>query len=243
MSNYSYKDIKDSYTQKREWEKQFPVSYYLFRPLSFPIAFIVLKLTSSPAKVAWTGFLIGLSGCVALSFSSELSVWTGVILLFLCSLSDAVDGNVARTTKQVTRYGKYLDGILGAVVEGGYGFFLGLGLFRDTGSTSLLVAGSLMSLGWFLSSCIVESYAKLLNEKEHTTQEVTAVIGSSTYRRFFLYRVFMNLHAVNLQLLILVVALTLNLASLFLWMMVAYYAVRTFVFFSFYLWRGRTTLT
>ena len=33
---------------------------------------------------------------------------------------DAVDGNIARTTRNVTYYGKFLDGLLGEIIEGSY---------------------------------------------------------------------------------------------------------------------------
>lgn len=255
---YTYQDIKNNYLQKKDWEKQFPVSYYLFRPLSFPVAYIVLRMTTSPSLVAWSGFTLGLIGCGALLFLQEISLWPGVVLLLLCALSDAVDGNVARTTHSVTYYGKLLDGMLGAAVEGSYGFFLGLGLYRAGNTLSivevlapgtdgrpfLLIAGAIFTIGWFFSNLIAEAYERQLVIKEagQLRESLTAQIQSSRFRNHLGYRFFINLHAVNLQLLVLVFFAVVGHAPLFLLLWAFYYIIRVAVHFSFYLRRAREFL-
>lgn len=241
---YTLNDVKASYQQKKDWEKQFPVSYYIFRPLSFPLAAIILRLTESPSRVAWVGFSIGLAGCAALLFQRELTAWPGVILLLLCALSDAVDGNIARTTKSVTHYGKFLDGMLGAAVEGSYPLFLGLGLFRANPVSLFIVLGAMITIGWYFGSLVTECYSKLQGEKEKglPPPAITADIQSSRYRNNPGYVVFINLHAVNLQLLILGLSVLLHVTSFFLLFFAAYYVTHVIVLFSFYMHRAGATL-
>ena len=259
MTTYTYRDIKNNYLQKKDWEKQFPVSYYLFRPLSFPISYVVLRFTTSPSRVAWVGFSLGLAGCVAFLCLKEVSIWPGAVLLLLCALSDAVDGNVARTTHSVTYYGKLLDGLLGAAVEGSYGFFLGLGFYRageafpfieavvpGTNIQPLfIIIGAIFTIGWFFSNLIAESYEKVLSIKEmgQTRESLTNQIQSSRFRNHIWYRLFINLHAVNLQLLILVLMAAIGRAPLFLLIWAIYYVVRVAVHFTFYLHRAGEVLS
>ena len=97
MQQYSVQEIRSAYAQKKNWEKQFPLNYFLIRPVSFYITYFTLKVTLDPAKVAIFGFVLGVIGCFLLMFSSICSIWPGFFLIFLFSLFDAVDGNVART--------------------------------------------------------------------------------------------------------------------------------------------------
>ena len=255
---YSLSQIKNAYIQKKDWEKQFPVSYFLFRPISFYLTYLVLLITKSPSRVAWVGFAIGLLGCFSLLFLSSLTIWPGILLLMLCALSDAVDGNIARVTKNVTYYGKFLDGVLGIIVEGSYCFWLGLGLYLDSGNSyigSLLVgydkilfilAGVAIMSGILYSSKIEGAYDKFMIQKkkvEGTFQEsLTANIQSSTYRKHWWYLLFVNLHAFNLQLIILALCAALHIVDLFLFFFALYYLFRLLATMAFYLYRAQNRL-
>lgn len=258
MTNFRLRDVKESFAQKKDWERQFPVSYYLFRPLSFLLTVAVLRWTQDPAVVAWAGFSIGLLGNAALLFAREIGLWPGIALLALCALSDAVDGNVARTTKTVSYRGKFLDGMLGAAVEGSYWFFLGVGLYRAYSAFPIidgffphnntrplfLVLGAVITICWYFGNLVDEAFSKLqsLKEKGTAAPGLTATIQSSRFRRFLLFRVFINLHAVNLQVLVLALSAALHLVPLFLIFMSGYYILRAIVVFSFYIYRARTVL-
>jgi len=160
MPKYSLEQIKESFVQKRDWERQFPLNYFVVRPFSFYLTYVVMRITQNPAKVAICGFSLGILGCFILACSSVWSVWPGIILVCLYSVSDAVDGNIARTTQNVTLFGKYLDGLLGDIIDGSYFFFLGLGLyFSGSGPNDPIInawTGShSQSVPLFLGSLIV----------------------------------------------------------------------------------------
>lgn len=252
---FSLNDVRLSYVQKKEWERQFPVSYYIFRPLSFPLTVVFLRFTADPARVAWLGFLLGLAGNITFLFAYKLGMWPSIVLLLLFSLLDAVDGNIARTTQSVTYGGKFLDGTLGATVEGSYGFFLGIGLYWANNPFPIpvlspfeerslyLILGAVMTICWYYSGLVDESFSKFQVLKSPPSSDITAPIQSSTFRRWFLYRLFINLHSVNVQLLLLAVCTALQLVQFFMILFGCYYFLRALAFSSFLLYRSRTVLS
>lgn len=261
MPKYSINQIKNAYIQKKDWERQFPISYFLFRPISFYLTYLVIQITESPSRVAWVGFAIGLTGCFSLLLTPTWTIWPGVLLLILYAMSDAVDGNIARVTKNVTYYGKFLDGILGIIIEGTYCFWLGLGLYRDSGNSYignllvgfepydkilLILAGVAIMSGMLYSSKFEVTYRVHLIQKqkvEGSFQEtLNQNIQSSTYRKYWWYLLFINLHAFNLQLIILALCAALNVVHLFLFFFAIYYLFRLLVFFVFYFHRAKDRL-
>ncbi len=261
MERYSLSDIRNAYAQKKEWEKQFPVSYFLFRPLSFYVTLAVLRFTRSPGAVAWCGLCIGMAGNISLLFMEQLSLWPGVALLLLFALFDAVDGNVARTTRQVSHLGKFIDGTFGLVVEGSYCFWLGLGLFLfpenpythaliDLGAETgpvMLVSGIVVLAGLLYSAQIECAYdkhrvAKEASERKTDTSSyqynLAAPIASSARSRTPLFLLYSNIHAFNAQLLLLVLCALTGSIHLFLLTLALYYALRSAVTFTFFMRRA-----
>ncbi|HBU69273.1 MAG TPA: hypothetical protein DEE98_02695 [Elusimicrobia bacterium] len=259
--HYSLQQIKQSFTQKIIWEKQFPVSYYLFRPVSFYAAYLILRITHSPSRVAFAGLFIGMTGNISFLFMDKLGIFAGIVLLMLCALSDAVDGNIARTTKNVTYYGKYLDSVLGAVAEGSFPFFLGAGLYLyNTNSIYLnplalpdseikflmLLCGSVIMGGIVFSNKIAETYDYQRIQKEKDSNgfkhEINAQIGTSTFSGNIFYLVFVNLHAFNLQLLFLLICALLNIVDVFMFVFASYYLFRIIFNLTFYTHRAGARL-
>ena len=253
MSKYSLSDIKSSFAQKRDWDRQYPVSYFIFRPLSFYITFIALKVTQSPSKVAFIGFTIGLLGNISFLFSDRFGILPGILLLMLCALSDAVDGNIARTTKNVTYYGKYLDSVLGAVAEGIFPFMLGLGLyyFYDTSiylnpfglfETDLrflmLICGAVIMTGIIYSTRIGMTYDYQSIQKVKDTgmfkETLSNKIGTSTYSNNMLYLIFENLNAFNFQLVALLIFYSSGMIDVFMLLFACYYILRFLIHSIYY---------
>ncbi|HBA62167.1 MAG TPA: hypothetical protein DCZ92_15410 [Elusimicrobia bacterium] len=251
MTKYSVAQMREGYTQKKEWEKQFPVSYFIFRPLSFYLASFLTNFTNSPSATAYAGFFIGVSGSGLLFFSGTAGIWPGWGLLAFYALLDAADGNIARATKNVTYYGKFLDGTLGIIAEGLYLPCLAAGLYLDgTGSyitnglpglaPAGLVAAAFLALTGLLYSARIEAgydYHAVQKEKAEGTFSgtLTAVIGSSRFRDNLVYRLFINLNAFNVQLLLLAAAALFRAVDIFILLLAAYYAVRFLVCAVYYL--------
>ena len=55
MAIYSLAQIRNSLGQKKDWEKQYPLSTWIVRPVSFCLAYLVLRVTQSPSKIALVG--------------------------------------------------------------------------------------------------------------------------------------------------------------------------------------------
>lgn len=254
MREYSLQQIKSAYTQKKDWERQFPISYFLFRPISFYVTCLVLSVTNSSSKVAWCGFVIGLGGCTSLLFLSTLTIWPGLFLLIIYAVSDAVDGNIARVTKNVTYYGKYLDGVIGNIIEGSYFLCLGLGLSQAPGDSyflnSLLVIeqnnsitiilASIIILGRLFSVIIEGCYDAMIIQKQKGEgifkESLQAITATSSFRKNIWFLIYNNLNAFNLQLIVLSLCAVLNIIDLFLVFFTLYYVTRfctTLIFFTY----------
>lgn len=252
MRTLSIAEVKASYEQKRDWEKQFPVSALLFRPLSFPLTALASRLTNSPSAIAWAGLAVGAAACGLLFMYSHFGPWPGIAGLALFALMDAIDGNMARATGSVTRYGKFLDGTLGKLAEGLYLPALSAGLYfaKQSGpdsmtpsSAGLLLSGFTALIAMLYSSYIESAYDALSNEARGGERpDPGAKIGSSRYRGNIFYAVFINLHALNVQILLLSLAALSGREDLFLAFITAYYLSRLAVIFPYYIIKARTEL-
>ena len=261
MSSYTLKEIRDAYLQKRDWEKQFPINFFLIRPISFYLTFLILKVTQNPANIALFGFALGIIGCFFLACSQIFSIWPGIIFIILYSLSDAVDGNVARTTKNVTLFGKYLDGIIGSLIDGNYFFFLGIGMYflkdyrwvdRTLGWTPEQVGILSLSLGGFIlisklwADIFKDRYESYKAKKEGLPKfdesKSSEPIGKSTFSRRWYFRLFINMDCLNNQLLLLALLAILKLEVLFLIGFACFYTLRSVFYCVFYFMRTKAAL-
>lgn len=253
MKKMTIAEVKASYEQKKDWERQFPVSACLFRPLSFPLTAMLSRVTNSPGAIAWAGLGVGALACILLFRRGQFGPWPGIAGLALFALLDAADGNMARVTGSVTRYGKFLDGTLGKLVEGLYLPALSAGLYFTERpgmsgliaphSTSLLLSGFIALIAMLYSSYIESAHDALANEAKGSGQPgLNAKIGSSRFRGNIFYSVFINLHAFNLQVLLLALAAFWGEEALFLALITAYYLVRLAVIFPYYIIKTRAEL-
>ncbi len=248
MRHYTIAEIKGSYEQKRDWEKQFPVSRYIFRPASFVVAALVSRLTNSAPAVAWTGLGTGLAASWLLLNSGTYGFWPGIAGLALFALLDAVDGNLARATKSVSLYGKMLDGMLGRLAEGIYMPALACGLYMAGGAAAswVVVAAGFSSLCAMLYSGIIETtYDNLKLQKAASPAiDINARIGSSSFRGNLFYAVFINLNAFNVQVLLLAAASAFGGAgaAFFVYSLALYYLLRLAVVFVYYMSKAAAEL-
>lgn len=261
MPNYSLKEIAQSFKQKKRWEKQYPINYFIVRPLSFLITFFVIRLTTSPSRIAWIGFIFGLLGCYSFLGILWWTAWPGIILVSVYSLLDAVDGNIARTTKNVTYYGKFLDGLFGKIIESSYCFFIGWGLagglslisnhgVYDSNQTKVqivpLICGAVIMFGRLFSSFIDLKYEYHAFEKRGSKStggnSIYNEIQSSTFRENWYYQIFINFNLLNNQIILLVICELFFEISFALYLLTFYYLIRIVTYFTFFLVCARQKL-
>ena len=186
--------------------------------------------------------------------------WIGYGFVFAFSLLDAVDGNIARTTGNVTYYGKFLDGLLGEVIEASYCFCIGIGLsakcvisqnegiesFSYIGFSMPIICGAVILGGRLVSSFVDLKYEYHLSEREKGTnkaiQRINSPIQTSIYKDLWYYQAFVNLNLLNNQLIILAIVLSLNITAYFLYILSIYYVLRAVTYFVFYLRRAKRNL-
>lgn len=262
MARYTLKRIKSSYVQKKDWERQFPINYFVVRPFSFYLTYLVLRVTENPARVAFFGFVLGIIGCFLLAGSFIWSIWPGIIFICLYSISDAVDGNVARTTQNVTLFGKYLDGLLGELIDGNYFFFLGIGLYYSGVGTKDPVFSTLIHfhsqvIPLFLGSVILISklWATLFRslhgiykaQKDglapFNDSQPKNIIGKSRYHGRWYFRIFINLESLNTQLVLLILFAALRFEIWFLMLFACFFVGRALLYLVFYFARSKSKLT
>lgn len=255
MKHYSVRQFRESYAQKEEWERQFPVNRFVFRPLSFYAASAVSSITHSAPVVAMAGFVTALAGLVCLVHIGSLGPWPGIALMTLYSLSDAVDGNIARATGTVTYFGKLLDGVLGLLSEGFFFPAIGIGLHLAGAGTGPLPGGpwlhSVLGAGtlvFMLYGSIVEgNFGRYSSEKERgrgtAAPPPDAKIGSSRYRGRPLHLIYLNLQSFNVQLIALSILTACGRMELFLPAAFGFYALKLLVVAPYYLRRAAAELS
>ena len=95
-------------------DRQFPLVYYVTRPISFLVSPVVIKAGISANEVTVWSTVLGVGGIVA----SALLEWrlAGLSLILLWVLLDSVDGNVARATNTASARGAYIDTAAGVLM-------------------------------------------------------------------------------------------------------------------------------
>lgn len=81
----------------------------LFRPLSYPIAWLALNTRISPNAVTYLSALGCIAAFVLALFPSTLCHVLAMILFIIFAVLDCADGNMARTLKKKNLYGGCID--------------------------------------------------------------------------------------------------------------------------------------
>lgn len=109
---YSMKELRNSYPRGK-WE---PLWTRLFlRPLSYPIAWVFVRLKFSANQVSIFSIGVSLLAALMMAPGSGITVVVGAILFNVSALLDCVDGHVARVKKEASIYGGWMDALGGYV--------------------------------------------------------------------------------------------------------------------------------
>ena len=144
---------------------------YVLRPASLPLAWLLMRAGLSGNTVSLVGIVLAIVAAFALAAPALAVALTGVLLFFLVSLGDCVDGNIARARGEMGPEGEFMDAL------GGYTVYAVLPLavgFRAESTQGLEdVPGALMLVGSFVA--VSNLYVRLVHQKYVNTARVSRV--------------------------------------------------------------------
>jgi len=114
MKNLTVKDIRQSYEISPDSDfYKYSLARYLFRPLSFYVAWLFIKLKVSPNQVTFLSWLVLFFGCI--NYATEYINYSllSFSMVFLWALLDYVDGSMARALSVRSKFGHFID-VVGA---------------------------------------------------------------------------------------------------------------------------------
>ena len=125
---YSLRDVIASLPKEKMLSEAL-WSRLILRPLSFPPAWLALACGMSPNMMSWLSAFCALAGGGLLGWGSGAWQWTGIALLFVFSVLDCSDGNMARTLKASNPWGSWTDAVGGYIAY--TASLLGLGMAAE----------------------------------------------------------------------------------------------------------------
>lgn len=87
-------------------ELHYPLTHYVYRPLSVPVAGVLSRTKITPTHVTYFSAALSFGGGIAFGFRAFA---IGALLTLLGSITDCVDGDLARISGSTSRSGSYLD--------------------------------------------------------------------------------------------------------------------------------------
>jgi archaetidylinositol phosphate synthase len=118
---------------------RYPVTRYIYRPVSLRAASLLAGTPITPVQVTWVSGALTIGGGVAFGFSAYVF---GAILILLGVITDCIDGDLARLTNRTSRAGAFLDSVLDRWTDAA--LILGLG-FSDMDRYGRLAALTLVA--------------------------------------------------------------------------------------------------
>lgn len=116
-------------------------TFYVARPLSFPITALCLRLGISANQATALSVPLYLAGALLLALGSWPAAVVGALLVNAWLVVDCVDGNIARYLRTASPFGGFADAVSGYVVLGTLCFSAGIGAFVEPSHT---LAGRLL---------------------------------------------------------------------------------------------------
>ncbi|MCA9407329.1 MAG: CDP-alcohol phosphatidyltransferase family protein [Candidatus Omnitrophica bacterium] len=113
---YTLEQIKNAFNTKAD-DNPF-LFRKIIRPLSYYFTYISLRIgISTPNRATVAGFICGCFSLIFIVLPEQNYLILGAGFYFIYYIFDHVDGNIARVSNQATYFGKYLDGIVNAVIN------------------------------------------------------------------------------------------------------------------------------
>ena len=125
-------------------ELRYPLTRYVYRPVSMPLASMLARTRVTPTHVTYLSAALSLGGGIAFGLRSLV---LGALLTLMGSITDCVDGDLARALGETSKSGSYLDHVLDRWTDAA--LIVGL-TFSDL--SDLAGVGMLALVGTFMTS-------------------------------------------------------------------------------------------
>jgi phosphatidylglycerophosphate synthase len=125
----------------------YPITRYLYRPISVPVASMLARTSVTPIQVTWVSAV--LAGAAGVAFATSALV-LGAGLTLVASITDCIDGDLARLTGRGSRAGAFLDSVLDRWTDAA--LIMGLAI-SDSGDCRMVALVA-------LSASLVTSYTR-----------------------------------------------------------------------------------
>ena len=168
--NYLEKNLKQRFNKKRfDPSKQSFFALYIWRKLSLPLTFIFSYTFFTANMVTGLSYIFVLFALYFYYILGAMNLLYGSICLFLYSVLDHVDGEIARLKGHSSFRGRLFENHVGVVKDGFIIFILTHNLYNQTDSLNTWYLGFLiMSLTYISSSLLTE--VRIENLKSEETQ-------------------------------------------------------------------------
>lgn len=244
--------IREAHSWKREYERYLPLSRYLYRPIGFLMTWVAVRIGLTTEVVSWLSGILGVGGLLCLMGKGLGLVWLGIGVLVLFNLLDCVDGSIARAMKTGNPYGKFLDSVLGDVID--FAFFAAVGIMAyrhpllvnlnsqsENAGLLCLALGGMTGFLSILLSHVEQLFDyqirdQQLNNRGNTTSHATLPSEAvSTFRpnvtestfKIFLRLLDRNFRVRETHYLLLIFAILTKSVEIFLLMFLTYYSLHT----------------
>jgi phosphatidylglycerophosphate synthase len=128
---FTYGDVLASYGGAKAEQERYDLMFRWFaRPLSFPVAWLALRLGLSPNHVTYLSLVLNVAGLALMASGVRTAMAWGVGVIVFALVLDAADGNMARTAKRFSPVGEWLEGIGSYVLCAGFHLAGGIGAWR-----------------------------------------------------------------------------------------------------------------
>lgn len=142
-----HRRVLDSYygQAKQRIEQDYVLYRFVYRPLSLPIATVLLRFGVSANQVTIFSLLLLLASLALMCAPSHLLPGLGIAGYFAFFVLDFVDGGIARFTGTASYFGKLLDGMVDSV---GFLVFTAASVYSINSGHSLLDWRAELTLGF-----------------------------------------------------------------------------------------------
>jgi len=169
----------------------------LFRPLSFPVAWLALRMGLTPSAVSYFSGIVCTIGGVLFAWPCFTFATIGAILFIFFSVLDCVDGNMARVQGKAGPWGSWADAVIGFIAYTAIFFATGMYMFWKSQWWPVLLITGLTSSANLLTRVAFQIYRNIEGEKARAAVSFEKMLAENVGITGFLTPLLLIFHLCN----------------------------------------------